>query len=286
MIQWWYSSEGTPVGPCDVDGLAQAFGSGVIDARTLVWHEGMSGWLAIAQIPELRGVVLPAPSAYRASVPQPASYGANPYGDNQTPAYPRRGHTTAIALGIVGIVIVVIALSILTVTWKGYAKNQAAVAQQQSTTVQAGAGQASEVWQNPVTLLQAYVDTDWQRQTTQESYGTTYWFVLPAQNVGFMVVPADAPPGSSLRDVVPGVAVNLRAHGMVLDGAGQYTEDEAMPGWQFEGSSDRLPGAHVRIQVVQTKTRFWELMTFQPAGQNGYEEKLKTLHHAIISTII
>lgn len=268
MIQWWYSSEGTPVGPYNVDGLTQAFRSGMIDAQTLVWHEGMSGWLAIAQLPELRGIVLPAPSAY------------------QAPAYPQRGHTTAIVLGIVGTVIVVIALSILAVVWKGNAKNQAALAHQQTAMAPTEARQATEVWQNPVTLLQAYVDADWQRQTTQESYGTTYWFVVPAQNIGFMVVPAAAPPGSSLKDVVPEIAVNLRANGMVLDGAGQYTEDEAMPGWLFEGSSDKLPGAHVRIQVVQTKTRFWELMTFQPAGQNGDEEKLRTLHHAIISTII
>jgi hypothetical protein len=56
MIAWWYAKDGKPVGPHDFDALTQLHRAGVINAQTQLWHEGMTAWRALAEIPELRGL--------------------------------------------------------------------------------------------------------------------------------------------------------------------------------------------------------------------------------------
>lgn len=50
MNQWYYGENGQQNGPVDDSGFAALIASGRINAVTLVWREGMSGWLPYAQV--------------------------------------------------------------------------------------------------------------------------------------------------------------------------------------------------------------------------------------------
>jgi membrane protease subunit (stomatin/prohibitin family) len=54
--QWFIGVNGQQQGPFDGAGLAGQARSGALTRETLVWSEGMSGWTAAGQVPELSGV--------------------------------------------------------------------------------------------------------------------------------------------------------------------------------------------------------------------------------------
>ncbi len=288
MIQWWYSLAGQATGPYDIDGLAQLFCTGNIDAQTLVWHEGMSSWQAIAQLPELRGVVMPAPGQQPTAGRHIPS--RSPYAGNNQPDYhqPARSSKLVVVLAIVGVLLAVLVLAVGAAVWKGYsnAHAQRLQASQQQTAPVAGTAQPAQVWQNPVTLMQAYVDADWQLSTAPDAAGAWYTFAQADNSAGILLKASpENVTNTTLREVVPEVVSALRTQGFELDGAGQYTEDEALPGWLLTGSSSQYPGKKITIQVVQTKKNFWIIVTIKPANSPGHEKKLQSLHRAIISTI-
>ena len=50
MDQWYYGESGHQQGPVDDAGFAELVAEGRIDAKTLVWRQGMPGWLPYAQV--------------------------------------------------------------------------------------------------------------------------------------------------------------------------------------------------------------------------------------------
>jgi hypothetical protein len=64
-MNWHYASGGKPVGPISETDFDNLIRTGVIQADTLVWREGMTDWVAWGK--------LPAPSAAGEPVPTPAS---------------------------------------------------------------------------------------------------------------------------------------------------------------------------------------------------------------------
>jgi membrane protease subunit (stomatin/prohibitin family) len=50
---WWFAENGQQVGPVSLDQLAQAVGVGRVGPSSLVWSEGMPGWTAAGQTPQL-----------------------------------------------------------------------------------------------------------------------------------------------------------------------------------------------------------------------------------------
>jgi succinate dehydrogenase hydrophobic anchor subunit len=84
-MSWYYSKNGTQLGPISSEELKGKAGSGEIFATDLVWKEGMADWRPFGQVSELQvgGIVAQVP--YRGSmgsvpIPQPAAYpsGYNP----------------------------------------------------------------------------------------------------------------------------------------------------------------------------------------------------------------
>src|ERR1700752_750712 len=59
---WFFASQGQPQGPYPEAQLREFIATGTVNAETLVWTEGMAGWLKARDIPGLLG---------GASVPQP-----------------------------------------------------------------------------------------------------------------------------------------------------------------------------------------------------------------------
>ncbi len=53
-MQWYYSKNGTQLGPVEESELRAKLGSGEISAADLVWRDGMSDWLAAARVAELK----------------------------------------------------------------------------------------------------------------------------------------------------------------------------------------------------------------------------------------
>jgi membrane protease subunit (stomatin/prohibitin family) len=51
--QWFVGAGGVQQGPYDTAALAGLVGAGMLTRETLVWKDGMSGWLPAAQIPEV-----------------------------------------------------------------------------------------------------------------------------------------------------------------------------------------------------------------------------------------
>jgi hypothetical protein len=54
--QWYIGVNGQQQGPFDQAGLAGQARSGALTRETLVWSEGMAGWTAAGQVPELSPV--------------------------------------------------------------------------------------------------------------------------------------------------------------------------------------------------------------------------------------
>lgn len=66
-MQWYYSKNGTQLGPVEESDLRGKIASGEISSTDLVWKEGMTDWLPSARVPDLAGVaavVAPAPPHY------------------------------------------------------------------------------------------------------------------------------------------------------------------------------------------------------------------------------
>ncbi|MFJ6213299.1 SPFH domain-containing protein [Streptomyces sp. NPDC092296] len=61
--QWYIGVGGAQQGPYDTAALSGLVGAGTLTRTTLVWHNGMSGWLPAEQVPEVGGLF--------ASVPPP-----------------------------------------------------------------------------------------------------------------------------------------------------------------------------------------------------------------------
>lgn len=76
MRDWYYATGNQPAGPVPEAELTALLRSAKIGPQTLVWAEGMAGWVAAATVPELTGMtpeVLPPPAAGHAG---PAGPGA------------------------------------------------------------------------------------------------------------------------------------------------------------------------------------------------------------------
>lgn len=61
--EWYVAMSGQSVGPMTASELAAGFRSGQYNAATLVFKQGMSGWTAAAQVPEVAPLLGAAPSA-------------------------------------------------------------------------------------------------------------------------------------------------------------------------------------------------------------------------------
>jgi hypothetical protein len=55
MAHWYYGDNGQQNGPLEDDGIRQAISDGKLTPYTLVWREGMAGWMPLLQVPELSG---------------------------------------------------------------------------------------------------------------------------------------------------------------------------------------------------------------------------------------
>ncbi|GAA4724888.1 SPFH domain-containing protein [Phytohabitans rumicis] len=59
--QWFVGANGQQLGPFDAAGLAGQARAGTLTRETLVWADGMAGWTAAGQVPELGGVFAAVP---------------------------------------------------------------------------------------------------------------------------------------------------------------------------------------------------------------------------------
>lgn len=51
-MQFWINHNGVQSGPVDLDGIKQMG----LTSNAYVWHEGLSDWVSITQVPELQGL--------------------------------------------------------------------------------------------------------------------------------------------------------------------------------------------------------------------------------------
>jgi len=142
-MQWYYSKNGTQLGPIGTEDIQSKLASGEIAQSDLVWKDGMADWLPAGQIAELRVVlqatspVAPAPSSpvvenspytppVTAAPVSPVPYGGLPVSANCGKA------TAAMVLGICGIVFAIccsfvgVILGILAVIFGNLAKTEIA----------------------------------------------------------------------------------------------------------------------------------------------------------------
>ena len=52
-MQWYYSKNGTQLGPVEENELRSKIASGEVSPADLVWRDGMTDWLPSARVPEL-----------------------------------------------------------------------------------------------------------------------------------------------------------------------------------------------------------------------------------------
>lgn len=73
-MQWYYSKNGTQLGPVAQGELISKLASGEVSQADLVWKDGMADWIPAAQVAELRTAV----QSPAASATNPAEVSANP----------------------------------------------------------------------------------------------------------------------------------------------------------------------------------------------------------------
>lgn len=76
-MQWYYSKNGTQLGPVPQSELASKLASGEVSSSDLVWKDGMADWIPASQVSELR--VIPAAPAAPTYSAGPESSGESPY---------------------------------------------------------------------------------------------------------------------------------------------------------------------------------------------------------------
>ena len=85
-MQWYYSKNGTQLGPVEESELRAKLASGAVSAADLVWREGMPDWSAAARVAELSATGPPL------SAPPLGGVTQSPYSPPQSqpaPAYPQ-----------------------------------------------------------------------------------------------------------------------------------------------------------------------------------------------------
>lgn len=115
-MQWYYSKNGTQLGPVSQAELAAKLASGEVSLYDLVWKEGMGDWIPASRVPELSSTTQAAAASPPPPAPAPAdpSSAATPYvppASNPVPQpyypgpVPGSGKATAsLVLGIVALV--------------------------------------------------------------------------------------------------------------------------------------------------------------------------------------
>jgi len=142
-MQWYYSKNGTQLGPISTEDIQAKLASGEIASSDLVWKDGMADWLPASQIAELRSLaqasspvapVSPTPTAETSPYATPAApVPANPVSYAGLPVPPTCGKaTTAMVLGICGLVfsfccgLIGLVCGILAIVFGNQAKQQIA----------------------------------------------------------------------------------------------------------------------------------------------------------------
>jgi hypothetical protein len=74
-MQWYYSKNGTQLGPISTEALLSKLASGEVSASDLVWKDGMADWLPAGQVAELRTAAPLSPAA----TPTPVVKTTSPY---------------------------------------------------------------------------------------------------------------------------------------------------------------------------------------------------------------
>jgi hypothetical protein len=109
-MQWYYSKNGTQLGPVAQGELISKLASGEVSPADLVWKDGMPDWVPASQVAELRQNMPAPPTPYPASPPTEAG---SPYATPVAPAAPSYPvvavvepgkATTAMVLGIISVV--------------------------------------------------------------------------------------------------------------------------------------------------------------------------------------
>ena len=89
-MQWYYSKNGTQLGPVAQGELIAKLASGEVSPSDLVWKDGMADWIPASRVPELAGSSQP-PSApvsspVGSSSPSPYTAPSSPYAPSQVPS--------------------------------------------------------------------------------------------------------------------------------------------------------------------------------------------------------
>jgi hypothetical protein len=145
-MQWYYSKNGTQLGPVAQGELITKLASGEVSPSDLVWKDGMGDWIPASQVAELRSVgaapsVPPLAAAEQVSTAPDSPYVSpvsNPVPQPYSPvpvAVPGSGKATAsMVLGIVSVVtglcgcyglVIAVTCGILAIIFGGQVKKEA-----------------------------------------------------------------------------------------------------------------------------------------------------------------
>lgn len=142
-MQWYYSKNGTQLGPVAQDELISKLSSGEVSPADLVWKDGMADWIPASQVGELKAVAVPPAAPSAPAVPSPAAMDtpyvppvSNPVPQPYAPVpVPGSGKATAsMVLGIISVVtslcgcyglVIAVTCGILAVIFGGQVKKEA-----------------------------------------------------------------------------------------------------------------------------------------------------------------
>ena len=153
------------------------------------------------------------------------------------------------------------------------------------TAVLINRAQQDYSWENPITRLDAKIDSRWKHSTELVDGGVqAHLFTEPTDRAMVSLLMENGP-GYTLHDYVLGVKMGFAARGLFVDD-GRFSERDGRQTWEGSGSMvQKNASIRINAQVVQIGSVFWQVRTIQNSPYDQSDALVAQLRAALWSTV-
>lgn len=138
-------------------------------------------------------------------------------------------------------------------------------------------------WENPRTLASINVDSRWKLSKQTPFDGAHAYLFSEAAGYALIVFAVQDFPGYSLSDYISGFKQNT-SKDMALDG-GRFFEKNGRQMWEGSGRMVSSDSARLNVQVFQSGSSFWRVVTVQSVPYNYSDDMAGKLRSALWTTV-
>jgi uncharacterized RDD family membrane protein YckC len=139
-------------------------------------------------------------------------------------------------------------------------------------------------WENPITRLNAKIDSQWKNATQQNADGETVYIFSERTDHAEVILGTEHASGYTLDDYARAFKKSTSANMHFSDG-GRFFERSGRQIWEDAGSMANSTSIRLKVRIIRFGSVFWRVVTIQ-AMPYGYSDSLvEQLHAALWSTI-